>query len=75
MAEAVLRGRPDQVFEKAVKLVTIGTNARWEDGTFKVKYKDLTQVSFGGDYEKALWVAAGGPASEPAGREGALNGP
>ncbi|WP_457974590.1 hypothetical protein [Arthrobacter sp. D1-17] len=55
--------------------MTIGTNARWEDGTFKVKYKDLTQVSFGGDYEKALWVAAGGPASEPAGREGALNGP
>lgn len=68
-------GVPVKYSKKAVELVTIGTNARWEDGTFKVKYKDLTQVSFGGDYEKALWMAVGGPASEPTGREGALNRP
>ena len=68
-------GVPVKYSTKAVELVTIGTNARWEDGTFRVKYKDLTQVSFGGDYEKALWAAVGGPASVPADPEGAVNGP
>jgi hypothetical protein len=59
-------GVPVKYSKKAAELVTIGKDARWEDGTFKVKYKDLTQISFGGDYEKALWAMLGGPASVPA---------
>ncbi|MFE4541041.1 hypothetical protein [Arthrobacter sp. NPDC056727] len=58
-------GVPVKYSKKAAELVTIGTKARWEDGTFKVRYKDLTQISFGGDYEKALWATVGGPASTP----------
>lgn len=53
-------GVPVKYSERAVKLVTIDSKAKWEDGTFRVKYKDLTQISFGGDYEKALWATVGG---------------
>lgn len=53
-------GVPVKYSEKAVTLVTIDSKAKWEDGTFKVKSKDLTQISFGGDYEKALWATVGG---------------
>ncbi|KRE54781.1 hypothetical protein ASG92_24515 [Arthrobacter sp. Soil736] len=56
-------GVPVKYSEKAVKLVTIDSKAKWEDGTFKVKYRDLTQISFGGDYEKALWATIGGLAA------------
>ncbi|MFC9353291.1 hypothetical protein [Arthrobacter sp. NPDC057013] len=58
-------GVPVKFSKKTVDMVTIGKNARWEEGTFKVRYKDLSQISFGGDYEKALWAAVGGPASVP----------
>lgn len=40
-----------------------GVGPKWEDGTFEVKYRDLTQISFGGDYEKALWATVGGLAA------------
>lgn len=59
-------GVPVKYSEKAVKRVTIDAKAKWEDGTFKVNYKDLTQISFGGGYEKALWATVGGlPAQAP----------
>lgn len=56
-------GVPVKYSKTAAELVTIGNKARWEDGTFKVKYRDLTQISFGGDYEKALWATIGGLAA------------
>jgi hypothetical protein len=59
-------GVPVKYSKKAAKLVTIDVKATWEDGTFTVKFKDLTQISFGGDYEKALWATVGGlPAEAP----------
>ena len=59
-------GVPVKYSKKAAKLVTIDVKATWEDGTFTVRYKDLTQISFGGDSEKALWATVGGlPAEAP----------
>lgn len=46
--------------KKSVWLLTIDPGANWEDFMTKIRFKDLTQVSFGGDYEQALLYAAGG---------------
>lgn len=52
-------GAPVEWRKKSLLLQTIDRGAKWEDYVVKISFKNLTQVSFGGDYEKALLYLAG----------------
>jgi hypothetical protein len=52
-------GAPVDWGKASVWLLTLDPQASWEDFMFKIRFKDITQISFGGDYEKALLYVAG----------------
>jgi hypothetical protein len=54
-----LIGVPGGWTKKAVGLLTIDPQAKWEDFLEEIRFKDLTQISFGSDYNKALLSIAG----------------
>lgn len=54
-----LIGAPVDWGKKSVWLLPINPEANWEDFMTKIRFKDVTQVAFGGDYERALLYVAG----------------
>ncbi len=44
-----------------VSLHEVGPDAEWDDEPTLHRTADITRVSFGADYEDALWLVAGGP--------------
>lgn len=64
-------GSPVHWGKKSLLLQTIDLGGNWEDYAIKPLFRNLTQVSFGGDYEKALLYVAG---DVPSSADGAASG-
>jgi len=57
--DTCLIGAPMDWGKKSVWLLTVDPAAKWEDFLIKLPFKDITRISFGGDYETALLRVAG----------------
>lgn len=57
--DTCLIGAPMDWGKKSVWLLTVDPAAQWEDFLIKLPFKDITRISFGGDYETALLRVAG----------------
>ena len=57
--DTCLIGAPMDWGKKSVWLLSVDTAAQWEDFLIKLPFKDITRISFGGDYETALLRVAG----------------
>lgn len=51
-------GRVSDLKKRSVVLRKIDPQARWQEKRETFRFKDITQVSFGGRYEAALWRVA-----------------
>ena len=51
-------GRVVGITKKKFELEEIDPNGEWDERTERYRFKDITQVSFGGRYEEALWMYA-----------------
>ena len=50
-------GRVERIKRKSFRLQTMDVDARW-DNVEKFRYRDVTRIDFGGNYEEALWMYA-----------------
>jgi hypothetical protein len=55
----LLIGAVTQWRKKSLRLLTIDQKCRWEDFTDKLKFKDITRISFDDDYTRAVLAIAG----------------
>ncbi|MHA7264463.1 hypothetical protein ACX80W_14790 [Arthrobacter sp. TMN-37] len=55
----ILIGAVTQWRKKSLRLLTIDPKCRWEGFTDKLKFKDITRISFNDDYTRAVLAVAG----------------
>jgi hypothetical protein len=54
-------GRPVRITSKRVDLQEVTPEAKWENGGHTFRFKEISRVEIGGDYEQALHAVAGAP--------------
>ncbi|MDR7150847.1 hypothetical protein J2W49_002810 [Hydrogenophaga palleronii] len=56
-------GKVVSVKAKRVRFLLIGPDAQWDENPTDFSFREITRVSFGGDYEDALHIVGGSPST------------